>query len=335
MICSVLAMLAAMTAHWAHGADTLTLTTEGTSAYVIVLPNQAAPSEQTAADQLQDYLQQVTGAMLPIRCEGDVDEAAPQIVVGVSDRTKRLLPDVRLADLGSDGICMKTIGANLVLAGPEPRGTLYAVYTFLEDVVGCRWWTSTESTIPKRPTLEIPEMDALYAPAIISRETFYRDAFNCPWAVQLKLNGHFMQIPRKFGGHIEINGWCHTFFRIIPPSTYSADHPNWYSEINGVRTAERTQLCLTDETMRDEYVRLALASLRAEEDPRIISVSQNDWYGQCQCAKCKKLEDDEGSPSGPLIHFVNAVAEEIEKEFPEVLVETLAYQYASSPEFVG
>jgi hypothetical protein len=67
--------------------------------------------------------------------------------------------------------------------------------------------------------------------------------------------------------------------------------------------------------------------LRAEEDPRIISVSQNDWHGRCQCEQCAAMESREGSPAGPLLYFVNAVAEEIEKEFPNVLVETLAYQY--------
>jgi hypothetical protein len=59
----------------------------------------------------------------------------------------------------------------------------------------------------------------------------------------------------------------------------------------------------------------------------MISISQNDWAGQCQCEKCRAIEEAEGSPSGPLIHFVNAVAEEIEKEFPDFLIETLAYHY--------
>ena len=72
---------------------------------------------------------------------------------------------------------MKTVGRNLVLAGRAPRGTLYAVYTFLEDVVGCRWWTSTESFIPKKPTLSVPQLDVVYAPPLRYREAYYRDAF--------------------------------------------------------------------------------------------------------------------------------------------------------------
>ncbi|MFH1922162.1 MAG: DUF4838 domain-containing protein [Planctomycetota bacterium] len=315
----------------ASRATGLTLCREGRSGYVIVLPDRAEVWEQTAARELQDHLEQVTGAKLPIRREKEVEEGAPQILVGASDRGKQLLADAGAADPGPDGICLKTVGDVLVLTGPPPRGALYAMYTFLEDVVGCRWWTSTEASIPKRPTLVIPDLNTVHASPLVSRETFYRDAFNCPFAVRLKLNGHFMQIPPEYGGNVRITGWCHTFFQILPPSAYFAEHPDWYSEIEGKRSADHTQLCLANRAMREEFVRVALERLRAEQDPKILSVSQNDWGGRCQCADCKALEEREESPSGPLVQFVNAVAERIEKEFPEVLVETLAYQYTRRP----
>ena len=79
--------------------------------------------------------------------------------------------------------------------------------------------------------------------------------------------------------------------------------------------------------MRAEFVRQALVRLRQKPHAGIISVSQNDWHGRCQCPACKALEEQYGGASGALLHFVNQVAEELEKEFPEVLVETLAYQY--------
>ena len=308
-------------------ADALTLVKQGSSSYTIVISSKASPPEQTAARELQEHLQLVTGAKLPILPEDKVDELAPQILVGASDRLKRVAPDVDVAKLGHDGIVIRTVGSNLVLAGRPPRGTLYAVYSFLEDVLGCRWWTSTEATIPKKPTLEIPKLNTVYSPPLISRETFYRDAFNCPFAVRLKLNGHFMRIPPEYGGNMKIVGFVHTFFGILPPAKYFAKHPEWYSEIDGKRSVDRTQLCLTNEQMLDEFVRNTLARLRADADPRIVSVSQNDWAGRCGCADCQALEKREDSPSGPLIHFVNAVAERIEKEFPDVLVETLAYHY--------
>ena len=92
------------------------------SPYVIVLSGQAATSEQTAAREMPDYLQKVTGAKLPIRREEDVDESVPQIVVGVSDRMKQFLPDARFADPGPDGICMKTVGDKPVSRAPSIWG---------------------------------------------------------------------------------------------------------------------------------------------------------------------------------------------------------------------
>src|SRR5439155_23480073 len=63
----------------------------------------------------------------------------------------------------------------------------------------------------------------------------------------------------------------------------------------------------------------------------IISVSQNDTFNNCQCQKCKAIDDAEGSPAATLLLFVNAVAEAIEKDSPQVRIDTLAYQYTRKP----
>jgi hypothetical protein len=118
---------------------------------------------------------------------------------------------------------------------------------------------------------------------------------------------------------------------LLPPEKYFKDHPEWYSEINGKRTHDLAQLCLTNEEMRKELTKNAIENLRNNPDANFISISQNDCQGYCQCEKCRAVAEEEGSQSGPLIRFVNSVAEEIEKEFPDVWVETLAYQYTRKP----
>ena len=318
--------------HFAVRADEdLEIAKNGKSDYVICLAASATPVEQTAAKELQDHLEKVTGAKLEIRAENEVPTEAKQIVVGQSSRMRSLAPQVDVEKLGHDGIVVKTVGRNVILVGRPLRGTLYAVYTFLEDGVGCRWWSSTESSLPRKPTLAIPKLDIAYAPKLQSREAFYRDAFNSVFAARLKLNGHHHRIPPEYGSHYWFSGFVHTFFPLLPPGKYFAEHPEWYSEINGKRIAERSQLCLTNEEMRQELVRNALARLRKDPQAKFISISQNDWHGQCQCERCRAIEQEEGSSSGPLIRFVNAVAEDIEKEFPDVMVETLAYQYTRKP----
>ncbi|MCL2742396.1 MAG: hypothetical protein FWE67_00945, partial [Planctomycetaceae bacterium] len=135
--------------------ETLTLSKDGKTEYTIVLPAEAAAVEQTAAKELKLHLDAVTGADFTIAKETEVDAAKPQLVIGNSKRLKELLPNLDLAKIPYDGIVIKTVGKNIVFTGHPQRGTLYAVNTFLEDAVGVRWWTSTESFIPKKPTLEI------------------------------------------------------------------------------------------------------------------------------------------------------------------------------------
>ena len=98
--------------------------------------------------------------------------------------------------------------------------------------------------------------------------------------------------------------------------------------INGKRTHERAQLCLTNREMEAELVRNALKCLREDPGADFIQISQNDHAGRCECPDCLAVEAEEGgAASGPMIRFVNRVAEAIEKEFPNVKVDTFAYTY--------
>lgn len=311
--------------------DALTLARDGVSDYVIVLSSGATVVDRTAARELQEHLALVFGATLPVAEEAEAPADRPQIVLGAGERQRALFPEADLDSLGPDGIEIRSNGPHLLLAGRPPRGTLYAVYTFLEDAVGCRWWTSTESTIPRRPTLEVPPQTTHYTPALRCREAFYKDAFEGIFAARSKCNGHFENIPPEYGGHYRILGWCHTFYQLLPPERYFAEHPDWYSEINGQRVHEHAQLCLTNTEMRAELVKQALAWIAKEPTAGMISIAQNDWGGRCQCDACRAVEEEEGSPAGPLVRFVNAVAAEIGRQYPDFLVETLAYHYTRQP----
>ena len=310
----------------------LTLAKNGKTKYVIVIGNDATDVEKTAAKELEYYLGKVTSAKFNIYDESNAPKKSPQILIGQCQCVTELVPNTNWSALGKDGIVIKTVGNTLILAGSRPRGTLYAVYTFLEDIVGCRWWTSSEDFIPSKLSLSIPSLNTTYKPPFYYRETYYADVMNNPqFAAKLKLNGHFENISPEYGGHYSIIGWCHTFNQFLPPDKYFSEHPDWYSEIGGKRTSTNAQLCLTNDEMRQEMTRIALEKISQNPNAGMISISQNDCGGRCGCAKCKALEEKEGSPSGPLLHFVNLVAADIEKQYPNVVVETLAYQYTRKP----
>lgn len=336
-----LALVSALaTMHFAHAAPALAL--DGRTTYVIAVAGDAIPAETRAAHELAEYLSQITGAKFAIHPEADVPATTPQILVGAGARVKKLLPGQDWAGLGMDGIVLKTVGSKLILAGGRPRGTLYAVYQFLEEQAGVRWWTPAETSVPRTPTLLMPALDVTYVPPFRYREHSTTSVQRDPvFATRLRENGNSQTQGEEFGGHYSIIGFVHTFDQLLPPAKYFKDHPEWYSDINNdgkpstaqsiLPPPQTSQLCLSNEAARHELTRVALEWIRKNPDAGMISISQNDNRNRCTSDADLAQEAREGSPSGPLLHFVNAVAEEIEKEFPNFLVETLAYQYTRKP----
>jgi hypothetical protein len=312
----------------ANAFSAVTISQDGQAKAVIVIAAEAPEPEQHAAKELAAFLGQITGATF---------ELAPQEKPNVSclfvgpaaaqQADKQFSPE----GLGAEGIVIRAVGDDLIVAGGAPRGTLYAVYTFLEDQLGCRWWSSTESAIPKKPTLRVDAVNIKYVPPLEYRSAFWFDAFDGDWAVRNKCNGQAHRLDAQRGGKHVYEGFVHTFYSLIPPQKYFADHPEWFSELNGKRTTEHAQLCLTNEEMRKELVKNLKERLRANPEATIASVSQNDWHGNCQCQNCAAVEKEEGSPAGLMLRFVNAVAADIEPEFPQVAISTLAYQYTRKP----
>ena len=302
--------------------------------FKIVLSDSPDLVEQTAAKELKTYLDEITKANWIIASEKDVSEDAPQILIGNSSRAKKIFPEIHPDKIPYDGIEIHLKKNKLLLTGHKQRGTLYAVNTFLEDILGVRWWTSSEQTVPTYETFRLKPISISQAPKLIYRESFYKDAFDPLFASRMKCNGANERISPEYGGYHSFVFWVHSFYRLIPPEKYFADHPEWFSEVNGVRNAGHgSQLCLTNDEMRKELAKNAIEELRNNPGAKFISISQNDGAleGGCHCEKCKKILEEEESESGPLVNFVNAVAEEIEKEFPDVFVETLAYRYTRKP----
>jgi len=296
---------------------------------------QAASPTQHAAKELASFLQQVTGAEFPVRVTREVPDG-PLLVVGRGEVQRRLAPDLDLEGLHPDGIVIETRGPHLFFAGEEPRGTLYAVYTFLEDVVGCRWWSSRASTIPYKPDLVVPEQHVRYVPPLEYREPFWYDAFDADFAVRNKINGNRPNLDATRGGKITYGGpfFVHTFAYLVPVEKYAKEHPEYYSERNGKRIVAEVpycQLCVTNPDVKRIVTERVLEYLAQNPNADIISVSQNDTDNHCLCAECKRLEDEEGSPAGPLLHLVNYVAAEVAKHYPHVAIDTLAYQYTRKP----
>lgn len=290
------------------------VTGDQTSKYRIVIPSSPSEHELKAADVLQDYLLQISGAALPIIKAGKSDYAH-EIILGQNERLDELNIPIDYNSLNKDGLIIKTVGQRLIITGGGGKGTLYGVYTFLETYMGCRMYSPTVKVIPKKDTITLTEINDQQVPVIQFRDTHYRITWDKEYIDWHKLN-HDEQ-----GGRPDWGMWVHTFHSLVPPDTYFAEHPEYFAMVNGQRLP--TQLCLTNQ----DVLKITIQNLRKfiAENPEATywSVSQNDNRNYCTCPNCKAIDDREGSPSGSIIQFVNKVAD----QFPDKMISTLAYEY--------
>ncbi|MDD2707318.1 MAG: DUF4838 domain-containing protein [Verrucomicrobiae bacterium] len=301
----------------------------------IVISSDATPTEKFAARELQEHLEKISGAKFNVA--GDSSQInGPKILVGNSRSAARLAPDVDFSRMGSEEFIIRTIDGNLILAGGRPRGSMYAVYEFLEKYLGCRWFASDCVKIPKLNPIVIPSIDERIKPTLESRTvTFAETRGDNLWCARNRINGHFLQNNEGMGGKIKYPKglFVHTFYVFVPPSKYFKEHPEYFSEINGKREAgKKSQLCLSNPEVAKLTVEAIKNLLRQEPDINIIPLSQNDVLGGfCTCPACSKIAGEEDGQSGVLLRFVNQVADMIKDEFPRVSIETLAYQYTRKP----
>lgn len=311
-------------------AQQLVLADQGRSEFVIVVADDASPSTKYAAQELQRWLREMTGATLPIVS----DEGQPrphEIILGDNAHLRRLKVDVDFAKLGKEGYVLRTQGPHLVIAGGALRGNLYGVYGLLEDHLGCRWFTPTVSRIPHVERLVVGPLNETKVPVLEYREPFVRDCFDGDWCARNRVNSSAASLEERHGGKVTYYGFVHTFNSLVPPEKYFDEHPEYFSEIDGRRLRDWTQLCCTNEDVIRIVTEEVRRRMREHPEAMVFSVSQNDWGNPCQCPNCRAMAAREGSNAGPLLYLVNRVAEAVEQEFPDKAIDTLAYQWSRKP----
>lgn len=307
----------------------LTLTCEGKTEYRIVIPAKPTTQDQKAADDLAYWLKEMTGATFAI-----VDDSSkPQqeeINIGRTNRLDTANISAAKEDLGEEGYAIAAKDGKLFLLGGSKRGAINAVYALLEEDLGCRWYAGRSSRIPHMATLEFNPVIRSYTPALKYRDPYYYVAFDGLWSLRNRTNAHLANVPEEWGGHKDYALFVHSVSFLVPPGRYFKDHPEYF-ELNAEGKRNELQVCPTNEGAIKEATKNALAYLKENPNAEYIDVSKGDGGGSCQCPTCKKLNEDEGTEAASFLYFVNGVAEGIEKEYPNVLVETLAYLETKNP----
>ena len=351
MRCLILTCALAMLAPASCHGQALSLAAGGRAAAVIVVGASPTAAERTAADELTTYLGKVTGAAFSQVAEGDVPADTGAIFVGRTRFAARQGVDVR--KLGPEEWVVRTVGHNLIITGGRPRGTIYAVYEFLERELGCHWLDERTEVVPSRPELALRRIGIRGQPAFCNRgvwdyvrglmlsEPLFREEY---WfQARNKANMADTYLGEEFGFNDSFGSptGCHTFYLYIDPKEHFDKHPEWFSmNLNGERERDWGQLCLANpevrtlvlERLREFIVQDRKAAARERRpDPTVYDISQNDFHHMCQCPQCRALAEREESDSGPLLDFINEIADGIKGDYPDVLVQTFAYTCTQKP----
>jgi hypothetical protein len=339
----------------------MTLAEEGATDYVIVLPEKPTALERRAADELQIWLGEITGAEFAI--VGDSTAAQTrELSVGRTTRTQGLSPDtLKAADVAGleaiprEGYALFAEGDRLFFLGGAQVGPLAAVLAFLEEDLGVRWyepairkgswdelskalnaphWPRGVVRVPHRETLRATVVPRVDSPAFSIRHLSWQRSYN-PWALRNRVNGGY---AHQYGQHGYASGSLsvHTFHRLVPPDTYFEEHPEYYSLIDGVRRWKNAQLCLSNPEVAEAAARTVAEILdripkSQHAERNLVGVSAMDWLGDCQCDRCRALQEASGGYSGLALTFVNRVAEKLAPDYPWVTLTTLAYRQSKRP----
>jgi len=293
---------------------------DGQTDYVIAAGEDATKAEQAAAIVLQDYLTEISGARFPI-----VDTRADKAITldipegrGEKDFLKN-----------SDSFSIVSDGATIHISGVNEKSLQYAVYAFLEETFGCKWYTSAVKKIPQQADFSFDKIQLIETSPIPFRSVDYIDVWNPEMAIPNRNNCQFhgpQQTP-----FIDMLWLEHSFDVFVPTSQYFETHPEYYSYYAGKRHDERNQLCLSNKEVMEITIKQLRQHIKDHPEFKIYNVAQNDNQNYCHCDECAKLSRKYGGESGIMIWFVNQVADAVRDEFPDKYIGTFAYQYTRQP----
>ncbi|MBR2510114.1 MAG: DUF4838 domain-containing protein [Lentisphaeria bacterium] len=338
------------------------LTVNQLSAVMIIVPEQNSRLEKTAKEELVTFIEQACRKKVTVITEKKgmkIPAGKKVIYLGNTDFAAK--NNIKQSALAKEEWVLKSVGNDvLVICGGKPAGTLYGVYAFLNKI-GVRFFAPDCTVVPQVKKIDFSGMDERKKPvfdgrcvytAIPSSFAYFRvprKHFDTFWRWRLRIlqnGGH--GIPRRnipdaeyLGEFYNLVVSFHTFSYYVDPKLFDK-HPEYFSmDKTGVRRKPKGfsfqgSLCLTN----PDVAKVALDSLRKmiKEDRK--NKLQEDWATIydistldntpyiCFCPQCDKLAKAENGDAGLVLHFINQIAREIRKEYPEIRIRTFCYSSA-------
>ncbi len=338
----------------------------------ILISGTATPAEKYAANELSAYLERIISTPITIKESPQASANAFPIVVGWHPMNADLVPEKlkeeqAIVDISPKAIRM--IGGRSGATDSEKiplhdRGSLYAVYDFLETV-GVRWYRPEPwgEHVPDLEEIELPYGRSITEPVFkyrygiahyntwgLSPEWLDRHFLAKKWAIRNRQNTNLWRErnkpgidPNLFGGGYEVD-FAHAYFQLAPSEKYFNTHPEYFALIKGKRSSDPgAQLCLGNPAVQDLVFEQVLEQVKGKPRQEIFSLDPNDTDLWCECALCVAMDNPAKtarygkgaggvSMSDRVMTFNNIIARRLAQAAPGKAVGTYAYwQYTEAP----
>lgn len=313
----------------------MALMEKGTARYRVRVVGNATDTDRFALKELQEAYLALTGSVLPEERGG-----GPLIFIGKRPDGERTLADGEHVT--------KNIGEDIYLYGEGKWGNLYAVYAFIEDQLGGRYYSVDEGLfIRKNPAKKLKPFKRYYRYPFRYRKIGMRvPRFDERFFCRNRDNG---MLRNAFGISRDmeyLSPSAHSFYYFIPPGGdkvvgsnpdprkrgYFVEHPEFFSmDKTGKRV--KTQLCFSNRELRRVLIRNIDTTIR-EKLPalsgyrkKILDFSANDMGGAfCCCPECVALEKKYSCSGGPLFECLTEICDTFKEKYPDVTFTTLLYR---------
>lgn len=277
----------------------------------------------TAKNLFEEYLKKTVG-------ESEKPKATSgEILIGMDDS----LPG------DYDGVFISLDGNKLLITGSNYRSVIYAVLVFFEKYIGWRFLTPDCEILTLKDDLSLRDFSYSYTSPFQYRLVLYQRFYSNDFYVKMKINSQFAcDLPEKYGKGIfyaygkekePFYYSAHTMGVYLPSEKYFEKHPEYFSLIDGVRCKD--QPCLSNSEVFDLILKGVFETLENTPEAKIVSVTQNDGENFCHCEKCMANIKKYHTQGANEFLFVNRIAKAVAKKYPDVLVETMPYNYSTEP----
>ncbi len=304
----------------------VTLTSNGQPQAVIMTRPSPPGYVQLAAQEVQEHIQRMSGALLPIAVVGTEASYPGKKFVYVGSSAATTAAGISTTGLDLEFYVIRTVNGNLHIVGRDggadvwydlsdcQPGTLFGVYHLLGEVLGVRWIWPGESgrLVPANPTVTVPALNLTTGPALVQRK--YRtprigaylngtDSYGFGVPVipasdtrKLELAMEELRWLRRMRmGTRKNTSFAHSFTQWW--SLYGVTHPEYFAELLPGRThphpaADRAKLHESSPAVWQQRIDDWVAAGMSNN----VNICPNDSRSFCVCSSCRAWDRPAQAP---------------------------------------